>query len=277
MNGATIRSVERDAAEPAVHGESVTVRTNAPALGGASAAAPGGVTRLAGSIRGTGVEKPWSAGTAADVVVLCNITDQSWLLHRTHGTFAVVGRLAEEPYALTGVSGRTGLMDLGDKRTLEFPITAREIAADLAREINSDGGEGSNFGVFVCAGSAPTDAELKEAREKLEAFYRNLVAGADRQWERTHNVVLISDLERRAAKELHLEKEWCYEPQQRVDCPACGEKLKPGVAVCRVCGAVLDREKAAKFGLGAAPQPIASGAARPEARRPEAGRYTGRT
>jgi len=34
------------------------------------------------------------------------------------------------------------------------------------------------------------------------------------------------------------------------DCPACGEKEKPGVAVCRHCIAILDQEKAAKHGLG---------------------------
>lgn len=34
------------------------------------------------------------------------------------------------------------------------------------------------------------------------------------------------------------------------ECPACAEKIKPGVAVCRACGAILDKEKAAQFGLG---------------------------
>lgn len=284
MNVATIRSVERDAAEPNMRAaESVAVKSGAPKFGGPGAAQAGGAaTTLSGSIRGTGVMLPSSSSAAEGAAVLCNITDQSWLLHRTHGTFAVVGKTADEPFALTGVTGRSGTIDLGEKRTLEFPISAREIATDLAREINSDGGEGSYFGVFACAGNSPTETELREAREKLETFYRNLVAGADRQWERTHNVVLISDLERRAAKELHLEKEWCYEPQQRVDCPACGEKLKPGVAVCRVCGAVLDKEKAAKFGLGTVTQPAVFGGARPEPRRPEtgrqdAGKFSGRT
>jgi hypothetical protein len=28
-----------------------------------------------------------------------------------------------------------------------------------------------------------------------------------------------------------------------------GEKVKPGVAVCRTCRAILDREKAKKFGF----------------------------
>jgi hypothetical protein len=204
---------------------------------------------LAGNIRENGAEP--ASTVARGGAVLCNIAEQTWILHRTHGTFVVAGREPGETYALTIIGGRTGAIDLGDKRTLEFPISAREIAEDLAREINSDGGEGSYFGVFVCDGDEPSDAELLIARELLAAFYRNLVAAADKEWERSQNVVFISDLQRRAARELKLEKEWSYEPQQRIDCPACGEKLKPGVAVCRVCGAVLDRAKAAQFGLAA--------------------------
>ncbi len=93
--------------------------------------------------------------------------------------------------------------------------------------------------------------ELAEARERLALFYASLVSSADKQWERTHSVALISDLERRAARELRLEKDWSYEPTMRHECPACGERLKPNVAVCRTCGAVLNREKAAQWGLGA--------------------------
>lgn len=287
MKSATIVSPSRKSAEG---------RTHAP---------------LTGQVRGTGVPGN-HAGNASDSgsAVLCNITEQTWILHRTHGTFVVAGRAAADhaqqgsassefddaaaensdaaeksfvppgsrpanlpshetknarqeplrpssgqaggtlpPYALTTIAARTGSIDLGDKRTLEFPISARDIAEDLAREINADGGESSYFGVFVCEGAEPTADELDEARERLEIFYRSLVNSADKQWERTHSVVFISDLERRAARELKFEKEWSYEPQQRVDCPACGEKLKPNVAVCRVCGAVLDRAKAAKWGL----------------------------
>ncbi len=156
-----------------------------------------------------------------------------------------------KPYALTRISARTGAIDLGDKRTLEFPISARDIAEDLAREINADGGENSYFGVFVCAGDEPDMDELAEARERLALFYASLVSSADKQWERTHSVAFISDLERRAARELRLEKDWSYEPTMRHECPACGERLKPNVAVCRTCGAVLNREKAAQWGLGA--------------------------
>ncbi len=237
---------------------------------------------ISGSVRGTGV--PHLQNPSTETAVLCNITEQTWILHRTHGTFVVAGRAAsgrsertagensandtasapasditnssaenssslETPYALTQISARTGAIDLGDKRTLEFPISARDIAEDLAREINADGGEASYFGVFVCNENVPREDELAEARERLELFYASLVNSADKQWERTHNVAFISDLERRAARELRLEKDWSYEPAMRNECPACGERLKPNVAVCRVCGAVLNREKAAQWGL----------------------------
>ena len=75
-------------------------------------------------------------------------------------------------------------------------------------------------------------------------------------WARGHSFREISDLHRRAAIALGIERDWAYVPMRMAECPACGEKVKPGVAVCKHCGAILDAEKAAKHGLsapGAAP------------------------
>src|SRR5437899_2728512 len=131
---------------------------------------------------------------------------------------------------------------------------AREFADDLARELNGDSGEGSFHGVFVAAGDSPTDAELADARRRLREFQEKLVAAADLEWERSHNPMFITDLERRAARQLGLEKPWLYDPKPTIECPVCAERIKPGVAVCRACGAILDREKAARFGLARAPR-----------------------
>ena len=187
----------------------------------------------------------------ADVAVLVNISTQKWPpRQRTYfGSLDVRSPHDGEAYALTPVRSCKAMMDLGDKRTMEFPISAREIAEDIAREINSDSGEGSYHGVFVAAGSEPTQIELAEARRKLDEFHRRLVAAADLEWERTHNPMFITDLERRAARELKLEKPWLYDPKPATECPACAERIKPGVAVCKACGAILDKEKAAQFGL----------------------------
>jgi len=192
-----------------------------------------------------------STATQTETVCLVNISTEKWPpRHRTYfGSLEVRSPGPGEAYAITPIRGCTGVMDLGDKRTMEYRITAREIAEDIAREINSDSGEGSFHGVFVAAGAAPTEAELADATRRLQQFQRRLVAAADLEWERTKNPMFITDLERRAARQLGLEKPWLYDPRPLAECPVCAEKIKPGVAVCRSCGAILDREKAAQYGL----------------------------
>lgn len=181
--------------------------------------------------------------------VITNLTDQNWTIHRSYGTYQVRGRTPEEPYALIPVAGTRAVMDLGDKRTLDVVITAQEVAQDMCREINADGGEDSFFGVFVAQGEKPSDDELAEARVRLAAFYRSVVASADREWERSHSYLFINDVQRRAALHLGLEKEWFYQARETSDCPGCGEKVRAGVAVCKTCHAILDRDKAAALGL----------------------------
>jgi hypothetical protein len=181
--------------------------------------------------------------------VIVNLTEQSWTVHRSYGTYHVRGCAPGQAYALIPVSGVRAVMDLGDKRTLDVPVTAREVAQDLCREINADGGEDSFFGVFVAQGETPEDDEITEARGRLDVFYRSLVASADREWERSHSYLFINDVQRRAARHLGVEKDWFYQPRETSDCPGCGEKVRAGVAVCKTCGAILDRAKAATLGL----------------------------
>jgi hypothetical protein len=207
-----------------------------------------------------------SAAKGVDVVALVNISAEKWPpRHRTYfGSLAVSSPQPGEAFAITPIRGCLGVMDLGDKRTMEYRITAREIAEDIARELNGDSVEGSYHGVFVAAGEAPTESELAEARRRLEEFQRRLVANADLEWERTKNPMFITDLERRAARQLGLEKPWLYDARPLADCPVCAEKIKHGVAVCRSCGAILDREKAAQYGL------VAPEESSPRSRRPHA-------
>ena len=197
-----------------------------------------------------------------DTATIVNLTEQSWILQRSYGVFAVAACEAGAPYSLLRVTARTAFMDLGDKRTHEVHFTARQIAEDLCREINSDGGDDSFFGVFVAKGDKPTHAEIDDAHERLKEFYDRLVKAADREWERSHSHLFINDVQRRAARYLKVEKDWHYQPHETVECPGCGEKIKPHVAVCRICGAIRDREKAAK--LGFVPRALAAMAVAPD-------------
>ena len=141
------------------------------------------------------------------------------------------------------LTSRGDALDLGDNRRFPFTISAREIAVDLLQDLQ-------DHGVFVCAGARPAPEELRAARERRDAFYHRLIGEGDTMWARGHSFREISDLHRRAAIGLGVEREWAYVPMRLNDCPACGEKVKQGVAVCKHCGAILDAEKAAKHGLG---------------------------
>jgi len=242
---------------------------------------------------------------SAETAVIANVTENTWTLHRTYGTFFIKGVPAatagadasvaapiaapdfspassaapETPAlplacALTVVTPRTSIMDLGDKRTMELRVTAREIAEDLCREMNGDAGEDSFLGVFVCAGDEPTDDEIAAAGRRLDTFYRRKVAEADREWARSHSHLFLDDLQRRAARTLGLEREWNYELRESAECPGCGERLKPNVAVCKSCGAILNREKAAQLGLvpASAASPFAPDASEPVLAAPHAAR-----
>jgi hypothetical protein len=186
-----------------------------------------------------------------DTAVLVNISPEKWPPRYRHyfGSLEIRSPQPGETFATTTVRGADTLIDLGDKMTHPVRITAREVAEDIARELNSDSGEGSFHGVFVAAGAEPTTEELADARARLEAFHRRLVEAADLEWERTKNPMFITDLERRAARALGLEKPWLYDARPLADCPVCAEKIKPGVAVCKSCRAILNPEKAAQYGL----------------------------
>jgi ribosomal protein L32 len=149
---------------------------------------------------------------------------------------------ASEGHATLEVSDRIDVIDMGDNRRLEVPIHARKIAEDLTADLG-------DYGVFVAAGDEPTMDEIAKARDHLVEVAKRLVFEGDQEWARSHNYRLLSDLHRRAVKRLGLEREWAYEPAAMSECPVCGERIKPGVALCKSCGAILDREKARAFGI----------------------------
>jgi hypothetical protein len=181
------------------------------------------------------------AATAA----IASISDQDWYVSRTHGVYHIPACPKGEQYALLLITSRGDVIDLGDNRRFPFTITAREIADDLLQELH-------DHGIFVCAGPRPSPEELAVATARRDAYYHRLIGDGDTMWARGHSYREISDMHRRAAIALGVEREWAYVPLKMSDCPACGEKLKVGVAVCRHCHAILDAEKAAKHGLSRA-------------------------
>jgi hypothetical protein len=183
-------------------------------------------------------------GDAALTVSIASISEQDWYISRTHGVYHIPACVKGQPFALLMITARGDALDLGDNRRFPFTITARQIAEDLLQDL-------LDHGIFICEGARPSAAELTEATARRDTFYHRLIGEGDTMWARGHSFREISDLHRRAAISLGVEREWAYVPMRMNECPACGEKVKVGVAVCKHCSAILDEEKAAKHGLGA--------------------------
>lgn len=180
---------------------------------------------------------------------IANITDVEYARARTYGMYTIRAKNPGEAYSLTEIGPRRGTMDFGDKHVMDFPITPDQIAKDLVREINGDAGFDSFLGVFVCGPNGPSADELANQRAHLEAFYTWCVGQGDEEWQRTGRIIMIPDLHKRAATYLKLNREWCAKIQPQLECPGCGDNIRPGVAVCKSCGAVIDRGKAIALGI----------------------------
>jgi hypothetical protein len=178
---------------------------------------------------------------------IVNITDTEYNLARTYGNYNIPAKKFGEEFSVTEIGPRKGTMDMGDRRVFDFPITPGEVAVDLCREINNDAGFDSFLGVFVCKGEQPTLGELKIANARLEKFYQWGVQEGDKIWQQTRMVILIPDWIKRAADYLKLDRDWKTNVQPNLECPGCGTRHKPGLALCIACGMVLDEAKARKF------------------------------
>jgi hypothetical protein len=200
------------------------------------------VNSVLGSAKSREIRLPQGDVSREATVTIASLSDQDWYVSRTYGVFHIPARAKGEACALLIVTARGDALDLGDNRRFPFTIGAREIAEDLVQDLD-------DHGVFVCAGARPSDEELAEAGAKRDDWYQRLVVEGDQMWARGHSYREISDMHRRAALVLGSEREWAYVPTKMMDCPVCGEKVKPGVAVCRHCSAILDAAKAAEHGV----------------------------
>jgi hypothetical protein len=181
-------------------------------------------------------------------VSIASVSDQDWYVSRTHGVYHIPACGKGDACALLIVKSRGDAIDLGDNRRFPFVISARDIAEDLLQDLG-------DHGVFVCEDARPTSEELSAANRRRDAYYQRLIAEGDTMWARGHSFREISDMHRRAAISLGIERDWAYVPMRMGECPACGEKIKTGVAVCKHCHAILDHEKAAQHGLtGVSPE-----------------------
>ena len=243
----------------------------------------------------TGKAKPMPIPEESATVV--NIVKEAPpMIARTYGNFTIHGCVAGrqqlwdrsalvmdrecepgEEWAGERVHAARAVVDFGKEFPRnEFIVHAVDIANDLALNCNGDlWGIGSTVtgevdgaavrgfaGVFVCSGDLPTAEELQTARGLLRSSDHELISRGHKEFAQfgPSGIQALSDSFKHAARRQRVEAEWIFDVKDLPNCPACAAQLRsPKAAVCSACGAIIDAEKAAEYGLvqmgPAAPQP----------------------
>lgn len=83
--------------------------------------------------------------------------------------------------------------------------------------------------------------EIQRARKSYLTECQRLVAEGDKMWATGKDQVRasINELHMDACSFLGQERPWCYVPQELVDCPGCGAKIKDDILTCPQCGGWL--------------------------------------
>jgi hypothetical protein len=139
----------------------------------------------------------------------------------------------------------------------------REVAAAIVGEGLDDTSNNlpRHWGVFWSVNEKPTRQELAKCRELLTAKQKAVLAQGDKlALQGDKGLAQIQAIHREAATFLKQHRSWESgdTETQMSECPGCGGYVKPGIAKCGQCGAILDFPKA--FALGLTPHRIAPGA-----------------
>jgi len=132
--------------------------------------------------------------------------------------------------------------------------TLNQDAVIPAQLVHGFGVDLTSQGVFWSKNNPPTEEEVAKAEKRRENYYRGLLERA-----RTLEISNPRELEFLINQDYHMAAEyfgeeysWHRKMTRSVECPLCGEPIKPGIAAHKnslggVC--VLDAERAEKMGL----------------------------
>lgn len=179
--------------------------------------------------------------------------------------FVVAAGSSSKP-SLTHIEpGRFTVYMDSDRGSFPVPVAAETLAQSIVHDFcvtqlafSDEAGPG-----LIAFGELLTEKDLalpkyakvlSELKARQDRWFKMLVAMGDDDWSRHRRHGTISSLQRMAAKELNLEREWLFlsdTPEQDVSavtlCPACKALVAPGASVCQTCRCVMNKAEADKF------------------------------
>ena len=166
--------------------------------------------------------------------------------------YEIPERDPELGFSIAHIRDANYLIYIGNGENMEYPIAGYDVAMSICRDYGLSLPETDTEVhpmLFAIEGLhdvediiEKSDIMLNAARDRHMQWLRRLVMAADNDWAQMQNHIMISDLQRFAAKELGLEREWMTVVESGLLCPACKTAHKPGQVICANCRFVLDRE-----------------------------------
>jgi len=104
----------------------------------------------------------------------------------------------------------------------------------------------------------PTPKELQSARKAFEDWDIGLIREADQFWDAGPGAKgqdNITAQHREALRRRKQTRPWDQPIESLIDCPGCGDRVRPNIIMHRACGYVFDMKKAVAAGMIQPPQP----------------------
>jgi len=186
-------------------------------------------------------------------IKICSIAPEEFKIKRSYNWNGIVlpGCKKGQLYSSLVISDHTDLrvvaIDHWAEHSEKTPVNipAQQIVTDFFATENL-----LARGAFVPLGDEPTAEEISTAHATRRSYLEKCVRDGDSEYSRSGRVDDIPGEWKRAAAELNVDRDWAFRaPAPTMECPVCAEVLRAGVAICKSCGAVLDKEKAAQYGL----------------------------
>lgn len=141
-----------------------------------------------------------------------------------------------------------------DRPKISTPVPELEFARGVVRDYKASqvalGADAEPALFFVDGEFDPKKhaVEVQEAIRKQKNWFALLVQQADVDYVAAKgNPFVVSDLARRAARLINVERQWLDTDLQNPQCPVCRANIHPLAVVCKSCNAILKPEEYKKF------------------------------
>lgn len=180
-----------------------------------------------------------------------------------NGGYYVIPAAPKDDFVLIYIEDSSYIQRLpATDHNISIPVSSYHIAKAIVDDfvntvIESDDNAGPGmmwFGIKITKPEVITKhkEELDNLKARQIRWFENLCRKADDDWNQYHKIGLISQHQKYAAQYLNHQAQWLADYTANlglIECPACFSKIDARAVICINCKAILNKAKAAEFGV----------------------------